>query len=170
MLRWLVGRQGNWPYWCRGFQPEVHVPPGVHLPICRLQILYICNKLNLRHENGVYLYSFRILKVLFKFSRRLFVMGNFRDTCSSIEMLKEYMFRERLGTPVLVDGVNCNCVQLILLSRSSFDLELSKVKGNFQSFNFSLPGTSLFIVTRCEIFSYGQTLSKPEGLLHYGFS
>jgi len=29
-----------------------------------------------------------------------FVMRNFRVTCSSDEMLKQYMVRERLGTPV----------------------------------------------------------------------
>ena len=31
----------------------------------------------------------------------LFVIRNFRGTCSSIEMLKGYMARESLGTPVL---------------------------------------------------------------------
>jgi len=30
----------------------------------------------------------------------LFVMRNFTGTCSSIEMLKRYMARESLGTPV----------------------------------------------------------------------
>jgi len=32
---------------------------------------------------------------------KYFVMRNFRGTCSSVEMLKEYMFKERLGTPGL---------------------------------------------------------------------
>jgi len=31
----------------------------------------------------------------------LFVIRNFRGTCSSVEMLKEYMVRERLVTPEL---------------------------------------------------------------------
>jgi len=31
----------------------------------------------------------------------LFVIRNFRGTCSSVEMLKAYMARKRLGTPVL---------------------------------------------------------------------
>jgi len=31
----------------------------------------------------------------------LFVIRNFRGTCSSIEVLKGYMARESLGTPVL---------------------------------------------------------------------
>jgi len=31
----------------------------------------------------------------------LFVIGNFRRTCSFVEMLKGYMVRERLGTPAL---------------------------------------------------------------------
>jgi len=34
---------------------------GVHLPICRVHLLYIYNKLN--YENGVYLYSYKVLKV-----------------------------------------------------------------------------------------------------------
>jgi len=33
----------------RGSQPGVQVSPGVHLLICRVHLLYICNKLNLRH-------------------------------------------------------------------------------------------------------------------------
>jgi len=28
-------------------------------------------------------------------------MRNFRGTCPSVEMLKDYMVKERLGTPVL---------------------------------------------------------------------
>jgi len=31
-----------------------------------------------------------------------FVIGSFRGTFSSVNMLKGYMIRERLGTPVLV--------------------------------------------------------------------
>jgi len=59
------------------------------------------------YENGVYLYSFNILKVVLKIQYnfsillRLFVIGNFIGTCSSIEMLKGYMFRKRLGTPAI---------------------------------------------------------------------
>ena len=32
---------------------------------------------------------------------KYFVIRNFRGTCSSVGMLKGYMVRERLGTPVL---------------------------------------------------------------------
>ena len=42
-----------------------------------------------------------ICKYIFVIFLKLFVIRNFRDTCSSIEMLKEYMARESLGTPVL---------------------------------------------------------------------
>jgi len=31
----------------------------------------------------------------------LFVIRTFRGTCSTVEMLKGYMVRERLGTPAL---------------------------------------------------------------------
>jgi len=61
----------------------------------------------LRHKNAVYLYSSKILKHLLKIRQiigillSLFVIGNFRGTRSSIEMLKGYMVRESLGTPVL---------------------------------------------------------------------
>ena len=40
-------------------------------------------------------------KYLFVIFLNLFVIRNFRGTCSSIEMLKGYMARESLGTPVL---------------------------------------------------------------------
>jgi len=55
----------------------------------------------LRHKNGVYLYSSKILKVLLKIQYifgillSLSVIGNFRGTCSSIAMLKGYIVRER---------------------------------------------------------------------------
>jgi len=83
-------------FYSRGFQP------GVHLPICRVHILCICNKWNLRRKNGVYLYSF-VLKIQWIFSilLRLLIIANFRGTCSSIQMLKGYMFRVRLGTPAV---------------------------------------------------------------------
>jgi len=72
---------------------------GVHF-------FYICNKLTLRHQNGVYLSS-KMLKVLliiqyiFGILLSFFVIRNFMGTCSSIEMLMGYMFRERLVTSVL---------------------------------------------------------------------
>jgi len=66
--------------------------------------LYICNKLTLRHKNGVYLYDSKILNVVLTIQKivgillSLFVIRNFRGTCSFIEMLKGYMIRV---TPVL---------------------------------------------------------------------
>ena len=108
----LCHHKNFWPstliLYSRGSQPGVHAPQGVHSLICRVHSLYICNKLNLRHENGLYLYSFKILKVLLKIQHnfsillRLFVRGNFRGTCSSIKMLKGYVFRIRLGTSALM--------------------------------------------------------------------
>jgi len=40
-------------------------------------------------------------KHIFVIFLNLFVIRNFRGTCSSIEMLKGYRARESLGTPVL---------------------------------------------------------------------
>jgi len=40
-------------------------------------------------------------KFIFVIFFNLFFIRNFRGTCSSIEMLKGYMARESLGTPVL---------------------------------------------------------------------
>ena len=40
-------------------------------------------------------------KYIFVIFLNLFVIRNFRGTCLSIEMLKGYMARESLGTPVL---------------------------------------------------------------------
>jgi len=40
-------------------------------------------------------------KYIFVIFLNLFVIRNFRGTCSSIEMLKGYMARESLGTPAL---------------------------------------------------------------------
>jgi len=37
------------------------------------------------------------------------VIGNFRGTCASVEMLKGYMVRKRLGTPALEDGMAESC-------------------------------------------------------------
>jgi len=36
---------------------------------------------------------------------KYFVIRHFRGTCSSVRMLKGYMVRERLGTPVLAGAV-----------------------------------------------------------------
>jgi len=49
-------------------------------------------------------YYFKIMligKYIFVIFLNLFVIRNFSGTCSSIEMLKGYMARESLGTPVL---------------------------------------------------------------------
>jgi len=40
-------------------------------------------------------------KHIFVIFLNLFAIRNFRGTCSSIDMLKGYMARESLGTPVL---------------------------------------------------------------------
>ena len=52
-----------------------------------------------------YLYiHFKIMligKYIFVIFLNLFVVRNFKGTCSPIEMLKRYMARERLETPVL---------------------------------------------------------------------
>jgi len=40
-------------------------------------------------------------KYIFVIFLNVFVIKNFRGTCSSIEILKEHMDRESLGTPVL---------------------------------------------------------------------
>jgi len=55
-------------------------------------------------KKGVHLYSSENLKVLLKIQwifvilLSLFVMRNFRGTCSSVEILQGYMVRESLGT------------------------------------------------------------------------
>jgi len=73
---------------------------GVHL-------LY-SHKLILRNKNRVYLHISKNLKVLLKIQWvfvtliSLIVIRNFRSTWSSVEKLKGYMVRERLGTPELV--------------------------------------------------------------------
>jgi len=48
---------------------------GVHL-------LYICNKLTLRHKNGVYLYSSEILKILYKIQYGVHGQRKFGNPCS----------------------------------------------------------------------------------------
>ena len=65
----------------------------------------LLNKLTLRHKSEVYLYSSKNLNVLLKIQwvfvilLSLFVIRNIRGTCSSVEMLKGYMVKERLGNP-----------------------------------------------------------------------
>ena len=60
----------------------------------------------MRHKSGVYLYNSKYLKILLKFQwifdifLSLFVIRNFRRTCSSIKLL-EYMVRDRSRTPAL---------------------------------------------------------------------
>jgi len=65
-----------------------------------------------RHENEVYLYSSKNLKILLKVQwvfvslLSLFVIRNFRGTCSSVKMLKGYMVRERFGTAALEESAD----------------------------------------------------------------
>jgi len=98
----------------RGSQPWVHVHLGVHLPIQRGTF-----KVSNRREIYIYtsfiskylyiyqwiLFSKAIVCLLLNISRlimiKYFVIRNFRGTCSSVEMLKGYMVRKRLGTPGL---------------------------------------------------------------------
>ena len=57
----------------------------------------LLNVLTLRHKNGVYLYSSKNLikiKWIYIVLLSLFVIRNFRSTCSSVEMLKRYMVRK----------------------------------------------------------------------------
>ena len=97
---------------------EAHVEKrgsGTEVPnlgyIClseEVHLLYSRNEFTLRHENGVYLHSSKILQVLLKIQQIFvivlsLVIRNFRGTCSSVKMVKGYMFRERLGTPALVE-------------------------------------------------------------------
>jgi len=62
----------------------------------------------------------RIRKHIFVICLSLFVIRNFRGTCSSIEMLKGYVARESLGTPGLDSGMFCFQIQK---QSVSFDLE-----------------------------------------------
>ena len=74
-----------------------------------VHLLYSRNKFTLRHKNGVYLYSFKILQILLKIQQvfvilfNFVVIRNFRASCSSVKMVKGCMFRERLGTPAIVE-------------------------------------------------------------------
>ena len=47
----------------------------------------------------------------------LFVTRNFKGTCSSFEILKGYMVRERLGTPALAQSGRYLC--LIITSKAT---------------------------------------------------
>jgi len=73
----------------------------------KIIIYLLLNILTLRRKKGVYLYSSKNIKVLLKIQwifvilLSLFVIRNFTGPCSSVEMLKGYMVRERLGTPGL---------------------------------------------------------------------
>jgi len=49
--------------------------------------------------------AFLKIKWVFVILLNLFVVRNFRGTCSSSEKLKVYMIRERLGTPALCYGM-----------------------------------------------------------------
>jgi len=71
-------------------------------------ILFTRNKLTLRYQNGVYLYSSENLEVLIKIKWiflilfSLLVIRNLRCACSSVEMLKGYIVTEVLGASALV--------------------------------------------------------------------
>ena len=88
------------PLWLPFLAEEVHL----RLPIegknmftyglCHLEI-FIHSSVNIIFKIML------ICKYIFVIFLNLFVMRNFRGTCSSIEILKEYMARESLGTPVL---------------------------------------------------------------------
>jgi len=73
----------------------------------KIIICLLLNILTLRHKNGIYLFSYKNTKVLLKIQwifvilLSFFVIRYFRGACSSVEMLKGYMVRERLGIPVL---------------------------------------------------------------------
>jgi len=89
----------------RSSHPGIYLLLGVYFPICRGTF-----KISNRRERYVYIlliskYSNLKYKVLLKIQwsfvvlLSLFVIRNFRGTCSSVEMLKGCMVRERLGTP-----------------------------------------------------------------------
>ena len=84
---------------------------GVHL-------LYSRNKLTLRHKNGVYIWSSKILNILLKIKwifvilLSLPVIRYLTGTCSSVEMLKGRMERERPGTPGLTRPGDFRCIDL----------------------------------------------------------
>jgi len=42
-----------------------------------------------------------LVKIFMKVMIKYFIIRNFRGTYSSVEMLKRYMVRKRLGTPAL---------------------------------------------------------------------
>jgi len=72
--------------------------------------LFSRKKLTLRHKNGVHLYSSKNLKLLLKFSVNFrcfvqpFVKRNIWGICSSVQVLKGYMVRERFGTSDIADS------------------------------------------------------------------
>ena len=67
-------------------------------------ISYNRNNLTWRHKIEVHLYSSKHQKVLlpiqwiFLILLSLFITSHSRGTCASVEIMKRYMFRERLGT------------------------------------------------------------------------
>jgi len=68
-------------------------------------------------------------KYVFVIFLSLFVIRNFRDTCSSIEMLKGYIGKVSLGTPDLFGSG----------SGRIFALSLPQKKDRFRRLRFQLP-------------------------------
>ena len=98
------------PLWLRAW---IHVPlglpflsEGVHL---RLEIegknmftYRLCDFEIFIHSSVNIIFKIMLIgKYIFVIFINLLVIRNFRGICSSIEMLKGYMARESLGTPVL---------------------------------------------------------------------
>jgi len=75
-------------------------PPSLRL---WAHLLYSRNKLNLRHKIDS-TYSSINIQGIFLILLSIFVIRNFSGTSSPAELLKEYMVRERLGTPALACG------------------------------------------------------------------
>jgi len=77
------------------------------------------NKSTFRHKTRVYVYSPENLKIILRLSGffvllSLFVIRNVRGTRSSVEMLKGYTVRKRLGTlfQIMCPRFFTNCLQL----------------------------------------------------------
>jgi len=69
---------------------DAHDPSGyICLPegVC---LLYICNKLTLRHKNGVYLYSSEILKIILKIQQGVHGQRKVVNPCSKLGLLGKF--------------------------------------------------------------------------------
>jgi len=99
---------------------EIHVPLGVDLPIWMGTF-----KVSNRREEYIYIifiykYLFKVLlKSQWNFVVLLSLLStrNFRFACISVEMLKGYMVKRMLATPVMCNtNFSSNAIPLILLS------------------------------------------------------